>query len=69
MTEEMKANLKDVALKHAETLAKDTVDFTFDLIAVAVQTSENKIDDMFLPLLNSLKPKVKELCDKIYKEE
>jgi len=68
MEEQMKDSLKDVTLQHVETIAIDAVEYAFALIEVAAKTSENKIDDMFLPLLNTLKPKVIELCGKIYKD-
>lgn len=64
MTEE----LKEVALKYGEKGAELAVDFVFELINVAVVESENKIDDAFLPTLNSLKPIAMALAEQIYKE-
>lgn len=65
----MKEELKQVALKYGEKGAELAIDFVFELINVAVAESENKIDDAFLPALNSLKPFTLALAEKIYNEE
>lgn len=69
MNEEMKKALTDVSLKYGEDGAKLAVEFVFELINVAAETSENKIDDIFVPTLNTLKPVALALCDQIYKGE
>ena len=65
----MKEELKAVALEYGEKGAELAIEFAFKLINVAVQESENKIDDAFLPTLNSLKPFALSLAEKIYKED
>lgn len=65
----MKEELKQVALKYGEKGTELAIDFVFELINVAVVESENKIDDAFLPTLNSLKPFALSLAEKIYKED
>lgn len=67
--DKMKEELKDVALKYGEKGAELAIDFVFELINVAVIESENKLDDAFLPTLNSLKPIAMALAEQIYKEE
>lgn len=64
----MKEELKKVALKYGEKGAELAIEFAFELINVAVEKSENKIDDAFLPALNSLKPFTLALAEQIYKE-
>lgn len=65
----MKEELKQVALKYGEKGAELAIDFVFELINVAAEESENKLDDAFLPTLNSLKPIALGLAEKIYKED
>ena len=65
----MKDELKNVALEYGETGAELAVEFVFALLKVAVEQSENKIDDAFLPTLNSLKPFALSLAEQIYKED
>lgn len=65
----MKEELKQVALKYGEQGAELAIEFVFELVNVAVEQSENKIDDAFLPTLNSLKPFALSLAEKIYKED
>ena len=65
----MKEELKQVALKYGEKGAELAIDFVFELINVAAEESENKLDDAFLPTLNSLKPITLGLAEKIYKED
>ena len=68
MDEEMKAALKDVSLNYGEKAAELAVDFVFELINKAAEVSENKIDDAFMPTLNTLKPVALALAEQIYKE-
>ena len=65
----MKEELKQVALKYGEKGAELAIDFVFELINVAAEESENKLDDAFLPTLNSLKPIALGLAEKIYNED
>lgn len=69
MDEEMKDALKDVSLNYGEKAAELAIDFVFELINKAAEVSENKIDDAFMPTLNSLKPIAIALADQIYKGE
>lgn len=67
MEEEMKEALKDVSLNYGEKAAELAIDFVFELINRAAETSENKIDDAFMPTLNTLKPVVLARAEQIYK--
>lgn len=64
----MKEELKKVSLKYGEEGTKLAIEYVFELINVAVEKSENKLDDAFLPTLNSLKPVALALAEQIYKE-
>lgn len=68
MEEEMKEALKDVSLNYGEKAAELAIDFVFELINKAAEVSENKIDDAFMPTLNSLKPIALALAEQIHKE-
>lgn len=67
MNEEMKEALKDVSLNYGEKAAELAIDFVFDLINKAADISETKIDDAFMPTLNTLKPVALALAEQIYK--
>lgn len=67
MEQEMKDALKDVSLNYGEKAAELAIDFVFDLINKAAEVSENKIDDAFMPTLNTLKPVALALAEQIYK--
>lgn len=69
MNEEMKEALKDVSLNYGEKAAELAIDFVFELINKAAEISENKIDDAFMPTLNTLKPVALALAEQIYKEQ
>ena len=69
MEEEMKTVLKDVSLDYGEKAAELAIDFVFELINKAAEVSENKIDDAFMPTLNSLKPIALALAEQIHKDE
>lgn len=69
MEEEMKTALKDVSLNYGEKAAELAIDFVFELINKAAEVSENKIDDAFMPTLNSLKPIALALAEQIHKDE
>ncbi len=67
MEEEMKEALTDVSLNYGEKAAELAIEFVFELINKAAEVSENKIDDAFMPTLNSLKPIALAMADQIYK--
>lgn len=67
MNEEMKDALKDVSLNYGEKAAELAIDFVFELINKAADISETKIDDAFMPTLNTLKPVALALAGQIYK--
>lgn len=67
--EETKEKLKEIGLKYAETLSAEAVEALFEIIHVLIQDSETKVDDMFLPAIDSLKPIILEFVDLIDKEE
>lgn len=69
MEEAMKTALKDVSLAYGEKAAELAIDFVFELINKAAEVSENKIDDAFMPTLNSLKPIALALAEQIHKDE
>lgn len=52
--EAIKAELQDLGLE----AGKIAVDKIFNIIKIAVEDSETKIDDMFLPLLQQVRPLV-----------
>lgn len=66
MEEQMKDALKDVSLNYGEKAAELAIEFVFDLINKAAEVSENKIDDAFMPTLNTLKPVALALAEQIY---
>ena len=65
MDDKMKEALIEYWKKHGENVTEKVVDFAYDLVETAINTSENKIDDMFLSIINSTKPIVLEYVDKI----
>ena len=65
MDEKMKQALLECCEKHGEIVTEKVVDFAYDLIETAINTSENKIDDMFLSIINSTQPIVLEYVDKL----
>lgn len=65
MKEETKEKLKQLGLEYAEILTETTVDALFEIIDVLVQDSENKLDDLILPALPTLKSKLLELVENI----
>ncbi len=67
MEQEMKEALTDVSLNYGEKAAELAIEFVFELINKAAEVSENKIDDAFMPTLNSLKPIALAMADQIYK--
>ena len=52
MEEEMKQALLECCERNCEVLSPAVVAFMKDLTNTAITTSENKIDDMFTPIIN-----------------
>lgn len=53
MDEKMKQALLECCERNTAVITPDVVKFIKDLVNTAITASENKIDDMFLPLINS----------------
>jgi len=68
MDDKMKKTLVECCKKHGEILTEGVVEFAYDLVNVAIETSTNKIDDAFLPVINATKPIVLSYVDKIDEE-
>ena len=52
MNEEMKQALLECCERNVKVLSPDVVTFMKDLTNTAITTSENKVDDMFTPIIN-----------------
>ena len=52
MNEEMKQALLECCERNCEVLSPDVVAFMKDLTNTAIEISENKVDDMFVPIIN-----------------
>lgn len=52
MDDKMKQALLECCERNCEVLSPDVVAFMKDLTNTAITTSENKIDDMFVPIIN-----------------
>jgi len=65
MTPEIKAQLKAEGLDFAEESVKDIVENAFATINAIVKITENKYDDMALPLIELAKKVVMDAVDKI----
>ncbi len=52
MDDKMKQALLECCERNCEVISPDVVNFLKDLINTAIDTSENKIDDAFKPLIN-----------------
>ena len=52
MDEKMKQALLECCERNVKVLSPDVVAFMKDLANTAITTSENKIDDMFTPIIN-----------------
>lgn len=52
MNDKMKQALLECCERNCEVLSPDVVAFLQDLVNTAIETSENKIDDMFVPIIN-----------------
>ncbi len=52
MNEEMKQALLECCERNCEVISPAVVSFAKDLVNTAIEISENKIDDLFLPIIN-----------------
>ena len=52
MNEKMKQALLECCERNCEVISPAVVAFMKDLTNTAITTSENKIDDMFVPIIN-----------------
>lgn len=52
MEERMKEALLECCERNVKVLSPDVVAFMKDLTNTAITTSENKVDDMFTPIIN-----------------
>ena len=52
MDEKMKQAILECCERNVEVISPATVAFAKDLVNTAISTSENKIDDMFTPIIN-----------------
>ena len=65
MKEETKKALKEVGLESLENVTKEAVEDVFKCLEIIIKDSDNKIDDMILPVLPVLKEKLLILVNKI----
>lgn len=52
MDEKMKQALLECCERNMEVISPAVIAFAKDLVTTAIQTSENKVDDMFLPIID-----------------
>ena len=52
MNDKMKQALLECCERNCEVLSPAVVAFMKDLTSTAIETSENKVDDMFTPIIN-----------------
>lgn len=52
MDDKMKQALLECCERNCEVLSPAVVAFMQDLVNTAIETSENKVDDMFVPIIN-----------------
>ena len=64
-SEVLMAQLKDKGLDLAEDVAGLVVEAVFDAAAEVFAATENKYDDLTIPLLGIAKPAILQLIDKI----
>lgn len=53
MNEKMKQALLECCERNCEVISPAVIAFAKDLANTAIATSENKIDDLFLPIINT----------------
>lgn len=52
MDEKMKQALLECCERNMEVISPAVIAFAKDLVNTAIQTSDNKVDDMFLPIID-----------------
>lgn len=52
MDDKMKEALLECCERNMAVISPDVINFIKDLVNTAIETSENKIDDMFVPIIN-----------------
>ena len=65
MDEKIKDGLRQELLNLAENVTEDAVNSVFKMAELAIQLSENKIDDAILPVLSTVKEFIMGFVDKI----
>ena len=68
LTEEAKEQIKAELLKTGEVVSKEAIEMVFTLIEIVVKDTENKFDDMILPVVPAIKEYVLKLLDGISEE-
>ena len=68
LTDEAKEQIKAELLKTGEVVSKEAIEMVFTLIEIVVKDTENKFDDMILPVVPAIKEYVLKLLDGISKE-
>lgn len=68
LTDEAKEQIKAELLKTGEVVSKEAVEMVFMLIEIVVKDTENKFDDMILPVVPAIKEYVLKLLDGISEE-
>lgn len=68
LTDEAKEQIKAELLKTGEVVSKEAVEMVFKLIEIVVKDTENKFDDMILPIVPAIKEYVLKLLDGISEE-
>lgn len=52
MDEKMKEALLECCERNVEVISPAVINFAKDLVNTAIATSDNKVDDMFAPIIN-----------------
>lgn len=65
MDDKMKQALLECCERHVDVLSDEVVEFMYDLANTAIETSDTKIDDAFLTVINATKPIVQSAVDKL----
>lgn len=68
MSEELQPQIQKKLLRLAETVSKESVDVLFEIAEIVAKDTENKIDDMIIPVLPVLKKAVLKYIDNISDE-
>lgn len=65
MDEKMEKALLECCERHVDILSDEVIEFMYDLANTAIETSDTKIDDAFLSVINATKPIVQGAVDKL----